>query len=253
MLPFSKWFVYVDFRSDVNKPFYVGKGNDARVKRTTRNRYHSNIVKKYGFQRHIVFSSNDEQLCFKLESFLIKELKTRNHFGGANFTDGGDGVCGLKHSETSNENNRFKHIGKVQDQNVCQRKSDSMKSSLKVKRIRVKQLTLTGDLIKIHDSVSSAANYLGKPSATSLISRCCRKKTKTFNGFMWEYDENIEIKNSSRNYSKVRKVIQFDSYRTIIHDSISAAARSINKNTTSIRLCCHNKRETAYGFMWKFV
>jgi hypothetical protein len=250
---FSKWFVYVDFRSDTNKPFYVGKGNDARVKRITRNRYHSSIVKKYGFQREIVFSSNDEQLCFLIESHLICELKTRNCFGGANFTDGGDGVSGLKHSQISNENNRLKHIGKVQDQNACQRKSNSMKSSLKVKRIRVKQLALSGDLIKIHDSVSSAANSLNKPNASSLISRCCRKKTKTFNGFRWEYDDSVEIKSNTRKYSKVRKVVQYDSESSIIHDSISSAARSINKNTTSIRLCCHNKRETAYGFMWKFV
>jgi len=251
--PFSKWFVYVDFRLDTNKPFYVGKGNNARVKRIARNRYHSNVVKKHGFNRRIVFSSNDEQLCLLIESHLISELKTRNCFGGANFTDGGDGVSGLKHSQASNENNRLTHIGKVQDQSVCQRKSNSMKSSSKVKRVRVKQLTLAGDLIEIHDSVSSAASSLNKPNASSLISRCCRKKTKTFNGFRWEYDKSIEIKNSSRKYSKVRKVIQSDSKMSIIHDSISSAARSINKNTTSIRLCCHNKRETAYGFMWKFV
>lgn len=96
-----KFFVYVDFREDDGKPFYVGKGLDRRVKLEKRNPHHTNIKNKHGMVRKIVFETHSEQDAFNKEIELIQELKTYVDFGegGANFTPGGEGGSGRKYTD----------------------------------------------------------------------------------------------------------------------------------------------------------
>lgn len=96
--------MYVDYREDNGKPFYVGKGVEKRVKDLHRNQLHTNIKNKHGMVRKIVLETQSEQEAFEKEVELIQELKTHIDFGegGANFTLGGDGVSGYKHSEEQN-------------------------------------------------------------------------------------------------------------------------------------------------------
>ena len=97
----QKFFVYVDFKEDDGKPFYVGKGVEKRVKDLHRNQLHTNIKNKYGMVRKIVLETQSEQEALQKEIELIQELKTHVDFdeGGANFTLGGDGVSGYKWNE----------------------------------------------------------------------------------------------------------------------------------------------------------
>lgn len=88
------YFVYIDFRNDTLLPFYVGKGKNARIKNIKRNKYHQNIVKSAGMTRIILCCSYDEQFILSEEIRLIRDLKTRDYFGGANYTDGGDATSG---------------------------------------------------------------------------------------------------------------------------------------------------------------
>lgn len=89
------FYVYVDYRLDTEKPFYVGKGIKSRAASfKRRNKFHAAIVNKHGARRDIVLATLDESFAFSEEVRLIKELKTRDTFGGANFTDGGEGTCG---------------------------------------------------------------------------------------------------------------------------------------------------------------
>lgn len=93
--------MYIDYRLDTDKPFYVGKGLEGRAKSIKRNQRHVRIAEKHGMRREIVIATRDENFAWEQESRLISELKTRNHFGGANFTDGGEGARGRKHSAES--------------------------------------------------------------------------------------------------------------------------------------------------------
>lgn len=95
------FYVYVDYREDDGKPFYVGKGNDDRVKDLNRNQLHTNIKNKHGMFRKVVFETLSEQDAFDKEVQLIQELKTHIDFdeGGANFTLGGEGTSGCKHTD----------------------------------------------------------------------------------------------------------------------------------------------------------
>lgn len=97
------FFVYLDWTlEDIPRPFYVGKGQLARVKRYERNAYWKNIAAKYGWHREVVFATKDEQFSFEEEKRLITELGTFEDgtLGrwGANLTEGGEGPSGWKPS-----------------------------------------------------------------------------------------------------------------------------------------------------------
>jgi len=101
----KKFYVYVDFRGDDGRPFYVGKGNEGRVKGLKRNELHSRIKNKHGIIREVVFETHSEQEAFKKEIQLIQELQTHvdHGNGGANFTLGGDGISGYKFTKEQSE------------------------------------------------------------------------------------------------------------------------------------------------------
>jgi hypothetical protein len=105
---------YIHCRPD-GTPFYVGKGNAARVKRMNRpnNPYHTNIVTKYGKENILTakMECSSEDIAFDLERGLIKRLRATG-LRLANFTDGGEGVSGLKMSDEARQKMREAKLGK---------------------------------------------------------------------------------------------------------------------------------------------
>jgi hypothetical protein len=104
-----KFKVYVDYtKEELPRPFYVGKGNSSRVSNLKRNKLHTNISNKHGIERHIVLDTDDEELALRHECELIAEYKTCIYdegSWGANFTRGGEGTSGMKHSEETKRKN----------------------------------------------------------------------------------------------------------------------------------------------------
>jgi hypothetical protein len=101
----KKFYVYVDFRGDDGKPFYVGKGAEKRIKNLHRNPLHTNIKKKHGMVRKILFENLSENESFEREIQLIGELQTHidHGNGGANLTLGGEGGSGYKFTNEQRE------------------------------------------------------------------------------------------------------------------------------------------------------
>lgn len=98
--------VYVDYTLEASpRAFYVGKGQQARVKSVRRNRHHVNISEKYGVRRELVIETDDPVEAASKEIELIASLKTyvyaEGHVFGANYTSGGEGAPGRKYSPTS--------------------------------------------------------------------------------------------------------------------------------------------------------
>jgi len=56
---------------------------------------------------------------------------------------------------------------------------------------KVKQFTLDGELIEIHEKMEIASKKTGTNYGS--IANCCRGKIKTANGFVWKYD-NSDLK-----------------------------------------------------------
>lgn len=89
--------VYVDYTTEETpRPFYIGKGTLARLRNIHRNKLHGTIAMKYGFNRRIMFETDDEQEAFTKERELIAEHNTFVYGGGwgANLTLGGEGTSG---------------------------------------------------------------------------------------------------------------------------------------------------------------
>lgn len=86
-------FVYVDSKPD-GTPFYVGKGNMARIKNLKRNNHHQRICEKYTkWTRGIAFAGSETE-CNLKEIELIAKFG-RNDLGQGtlvNYTDGGEGA-----------------------------------------------------------------------------------------------------------------------------------------------------------------
>lgn len=101
----QQWHVYEDWTTeDTPRCFYVGKGNDDRVAKLQRNRYHADVVSLYGLDRRIVLTTFDESEALELERRLIIERRTHpnvpNYNGvGCNRTLGGQGNSGRIVSE----------------------------------------------------------------------------------------------------------------------------------------------------------
>lgn len=95
------FFGYVDYTND-GEPFYVGIGNDLRVRRLgSRNSKHDGIRRKHGQRREVLFVSSDWLATKNWEIATVAELRTyyRDNPMGCNFTMGGDGTVGWKPSE----------------------------------------------------------------------------------------------------------------------------------------------------------
>jgi hypothetical protein len=93
--------------NDIYGIFYVGKGNEKRVKVVGRNhnKYHMRIVKKYGGARNIIVRKilcKSENDAFDLKIKIISKLK---QLGAnlTNFTDGGEGASGYLHSDENKQ------------------------------------------------------------------------------------------------------------------------------------------------------
>jgi hypothetical protein len=109
----NKYYVYVHYRNDTNKPFYVGKGKGNRCYyKFNRNQYWKNIVNKAnGFYVKIVDLNLEESVAFELEKFMIDFIGFDNL---CNLTKGGEGCSGLILSDESkakisaaNKGNKF--------------------------------------------------------------------------------------------------------------------------------------------------
>jgi hypothetical protein len=96
----SDFLVYVHTRLDNGKPFYVGKGTIKRIRRSTnRNKHWKRIVDKCnGFDSIIIKGNLTEGDAFQLEKDTIAEYRLKN-INLCNYTDGGDGPSGYKHTD----------------------------------------------------------------------------------------------------------------------------------------------------------
>lgn len=89
-----RFYVYVHRRKTDGSVFYVGKGvRDRWLATWGRNPHWNNVVRKHGFNSHIVARFSNEVCAFSLERALIGYYGIKNL---TNMTLGGEGVSGHK-------------------------------------------------------------------------------------------------------------------------------------------------------------
>jgi hypothetical protein len=112
----NKYYVYIHIKETDGSPFYVGKGKDKRAYRTiNRSKHWHNIVNKYGYDIIIIEDNLDCETAFNLERYWIKRIGRKDLGLGTlvNFTYGGEGADGYKHTPESKSKMSNFHKGKV--------------------------------------------------------------------------------------------------------------------------------------------
>lgn len=136
-------YVYVLFRPWDGSPCYVGKGKRDRWlhhERRTKNLHLSRIIAKAGGElpkvkiRHGI----SEAEAFETERALIVSIGRGKLGPLVNLTDGGEGACGLRHSEQTKGKIRNHHLIYFSDPAMRAKTSVATKEAMKEQQIRLK-------------------------------------------------------------------------------------------------------------------
>ena len=134
------YYIYEHIRKDNNTCFYVGKGTGGRAYNLDRGNFHNGVCKEYGCRVKIIKDGLTEEEAFKLERERIEDYVITFGYGApiegyrdfsnnylTNFTWGGEGVSGYKHSKESKQKMSEKKKGKKQSEETKRKRSESMK------------------------------------------------------------------------------------------------------------------------------
>ena len=114
----NNYYIYEWYNIDTGYVFYVGKGIDGRYKLSTksvRNKHFINYKNKYNCNVRIIYSNLKEDEAFKLEIDTIAKYKLINQCN-CNYTNGGEGISGYTHSESTKRAMSETHKGEQNSQ-----------------------------------------------------------------------------------------------------------------------------------------
>lgn len=247
----KKYYVYL-LEDVAGNAFYVGKGS--KTETYDRIEYHlkywchnknkklTNKIKKLegNFKAVIIFESEIERECLDKE---IETIEKYNRNTLCNLTDGGEGICGHKHSEITraiisskvNIDSSKKNLINAIKSNTGRRKGDIFKLEKLYETYSIYEIKeLTGlDFVTIK-------NYL--------VEKNLYVKNKNRKNLSKEGRINVSNGQKSRNR---KEVLQLDLQRNIIATWKSAAEATKNIKG-DIRACLGGTQKTAGGFIWKY-
>jgi hypothetical protein len=263
-----KYYLYRHIRLDTNIPFYIGIGTKTKFYTTLNKEYRraynsidrtdfwKKISKKHGYKVDILLESDDYLYIQKKEIEFISIYK-RIVDGGTliNFCEGGRGgylgftdEIRLKIKEAKiKSNGRPVVILDLEGKYITETRSIKEASILlKIKEERI---------IDICKNKRSALRYIFvyKEDYDSSINYSYKKRPPTgYHTLTKEARSNL-VKTTLR--PKFQKLEMCSLYGTFIRDfdSIADAFRFLKiKRTPRIRECLDNKRESIYGYKWKY-
>lgn len=180
-------YVYLHKTND-GEVFYVGKGLGKRAfNLAARSNYHKRISKKYGCNVHILRNGLTEDQANDLEKSLILEYKKLG-LCRANFTLGGEGRSGLKHSDETRlkmSRSQFGHPGYTKGMKMSKESSMKKSNFMKNSMTNCKQIKCLNDGC-VYNSLADAVAILGL-SGTSNLSKVLKGTRTHINGLRFEY------------------------------------------------------------------
>ncbi len=273
------------------EPYYVGKGKGYRINRhltkfeqisPSRNNIKIgkiNHIQSLGYDvlRYSVFYEKDvsEKFALKTEADLIKSIGRFNLKTGplSNMTDGGEGRSGAispNKSRTYEEiygTKTAERIKKIKKEMILGSKNpmygkpsplrgkklsqSAIDKIIENKRRPIKQLSLSGHLIRIWDRLVDAANYLNVHTGTI---RHCLTPTEhnlTGGGFKWEYVDTPNLKYllpRTKKNQKYYKVLNTRTSEVFYTTNLNLFGRQNNVSGSELSKTARNKINHAKGF-----
>lgn len=182
------------------------------------NPYFYRAIKKYGWENikhEVLYEGLTEGQANIIEQMMISAHKSTNTKKGYNISLGGGVMTGRKHSDSakikmsekakgrkvwceglrlSDEHRQHlsdSHKGIKQSEQTKEKRAKKLKGHRVNKRALEKsviKMSLSGEYIKTYESLTQAAEDIGKhQGAVSHISECCRGRRRQYLGFTWKY------------------------------------------------------------------
>lgn len=156
--------------------------------------------------------------------------------------------CGQIDTKEARQKKSNSHTGKVVSEEVRQKISENNKGkhSDPDKYVKVVQLSKTGTLIKVWDSIKKASEETG--IKINLNRKSC-------GGFVWQRYEEYLIQPKVYKLDTTKKVGQYskDGILLNVYNSIQEAADAVKTKHCNISNTITNKQKTAAGFIWKLI
>jgi hypothetical protein len=223
-----RYYLYRHVRHDTNEVFYIGIGTKRHINRIYsqnteysrayekygRSDYWKNIVAKTTYTIEIIMESNDKNFICQKEIEFIKLYGKKYDNKGTlvNFADGGNGASGIKNYN-----------------------------------IKIRQLTLENEVVKIWDQLKDIEKELGYLKTN--VVKCCRKKQLTAYGYKWEYVDSTEYDNiyptTARKKSHNNRVGIYvtNGTETLLFRTIGEVAKKYGYHRSTIQAYLNNKRQ----------
>ncbi len=118
---------------------------------------------------------------------------------------------------------------------------------------RVNQYTPDGTYLRTFNSIQEAKEKTG----AKCISSACKSDRKTSGGYIWRYEEEYPAGENIVIEQKMQKINQYDKAGNFIRtwESILEIKEKCPevKETSNITQCCKGRRNSAYGYKWKYA
>lgn len=270
--------------NQINDKKYVGLTTTSLVERMSNHKAnskrHPNLplyraFNKYGIENFSieVLEEVDNSMLSEREIYWIAKLDTFNSQNGYNATLGGEGGHRIYTEEdmkriislwesgmTISDINAETGIGiRTITTAVCdlpnfkERTQEMITERIrKARGRRVKQYSLSGELIKEYETQTDAQKELGLPTSTQ-IAACCQNKNRTCHGFLWRYEDDDPPQKNSL-YGKRKKVDQYDADMNYIatYSTITEASQAINGSPGGISDSCRHTTWKSKGYFWRY-
>ena len=276
-----RFYVYEHIRKDNNTCFYVGKGTGNRAYNLDRGNFHNGVCEEYGCRVKIIKDGLTEEEAFKLERERIEDYVITFGYGApiegyddydhnlpylTNFTWGGEGVSGRKHSEEEKQKmskaKKGKKNSKEHNKNISKAKKGKKNSKEHNKNI---SKALKGIKLSEQTRRKMSESQKGRKNSEE-HNKNISKATKGKNNPMYGKHHSEEVKRKMSKSQKGKKHHMHDKGKKVIcittgkiFNKQSEASNYYNVVLKNISCCCRGKRNYAgklsdgTKLQWKFL